>query len=48
VRVGAAQPGEEKAPVRPCCGLSTYEVGLYERQRNFLLRHVMTGPTVVS
>ena len=31
-RAGAAQPGEEKAPRRPYCGLSVLRGGLEERR----------------
>jgi len=32
LRVGAVQPGEEKAPGRPYCGLSVLKGGLQERR----------------
>ena len=46
-RVGAVQPGEEKAVGRPYCGLSVLKGGLYKRGTGFLARPVVTGQGVM-
>lgn len=42
------QPGEEKAPQRPCCDLSIYKGGLQERKRKtFIPGPVVTGQSAM-
>jgi len=48
VRVGAVQPGEEKAPGRPYCGLSVLEEGFIRKTgTNVLAGPVVTGQGVM-
>jgi len=47
-RVGVVQPGEERAPGRPYCGLSVSEGGLKERRGKISLeRPVVLGQGVM-
>lgn len=42
LRVGSVQPGAEKAPRRPCCGLSVLK-GVYKKDGKRLFRRTCCG-----